>query len=80
MNHDIGWRLVGGGVPLGSVDKRMHSTWPWALHAAADDGAIEHAERSEQGGAVPVVVVHHGLIAFRRDREPGLGAVTTSVQ
>jgi hypothetical protein len=29
-----------------------------ALHAAADHGAVEHAERGEQGGgAVPLVIM-----------------------
>jgi hypothetical protein len=46
------------------------------LHAAADHGAVEHAERGEQGsGAVPFVVVRHGLAAPRLDRQSGLGAV-----
>ena len=37
-----------------------------ALHAAADDGAVEHAERGEQGGrAVPLVIVGHSLTTPR---------------
>jgi hypothetical protein len=47
-----------------------------ALHAAADHRAVEHAERGEQGGgAVPLVIVRHGLAAARLDRQSGLGAV-----
>jgi hypothetical protein len=47
-----------------------------ALHAAADDGAVEHAERGEQGGrAVPLVIVGHGLAAPGFDRQSRLGAV-----
>ena len=38
--------------------------WPVALHAAANYGAVEHAEGGEQrGGAVPLVIVRHGLAA-----------------
>jgi hypothetical protein len=47
-----------------------------ALHTAADDGAVEHAERGEQGGdAVPFVVVCDGMPAAWFDRQSGLGAV-----
>jgi hypothetical protein len=47
-----------------------------ALHAAADHGTVEHAERSEQGrGAVPLIVMRHRLTAARLDRQSGLGAV-----
>ena len=47
-----------------------------ALHAAADHGAVEHAERGEQGGgAVPLVIVRHGLAAPGLDRQSRLGAV-----
>ena len=54
----------------------MNSTWRWHWHAAADDGAVEHAKCREQGGgAVPLVVVRYGLAASGLDRQPGLGAV-----
>ena len=47
-----------------------------ALHAAADDGAVEYAEGGEQGGgAVALVIVRHGVAAPRLDRQPRLGAV-----
>jgi hypothetical protein len=47
-----------------------------ALHAAADDGAVEHAERGEQGGrTVPLVIVGHRLTTPRLDRQPRLSAV-----
>ena len=47
-----------------------------ALHAAADCSAAEHAERGEQGGgAVPLVIVCHGLAAPGLDRQSRLGAV-----
>ena len=47
-----------------------------ALHAAADDGSVEQAERGEQGGgAVAFIVMGHDLTAPRLDRQPGLGAI-----
>jgi hypothetical protein len=47
-----------------------------ALHAAADHRAVEHAERGEQGGgAVPLVIVGHGLAAPGFDRQSRLGAI-----
>ena len=49
---------------------------PVALHAAADDRAVEHVERGEQrGGAVALVVVGHGAGAALLHRQAGLGAV-----
>jgi hypothetical protein len=51
----------------------MNSRCTVTLHAAADDGAVEHAERREQGGgAVPLVIVRHGLAAAGLDRQSGL--------
>ncbi len=47
-----------------------------ALHAAPDDGAVEHAECGEQGrSAVRLVVGRDGLAASGLDRQAGLGAV-----
>ena len=47
-----------------------------ALHAAADHRAVEHAKCGEQGGgAVPFVIVGHGLTASGLDRQPRLAAV-----
>ena len=44
-----------------------------ALH---DHCAVEHAERGEQGrGAVPLVIVRHGLATPRFDRQSRLGAI-----
>ena len=45
-----------------------------ALHAAAGDGAVKDAERGQQGGgAVPLVIVGHGLTTSRLDRQSRLG-------
>ena len=43
-------RLVGGNLALDSVEKADAFDVAVALHAAADDGAVEHAEGGEQGG------------------------------
>ena len=49
---------------------------PMALHVAADDGAIEDVEGSEQrGGTVTLVVVRHRPGAARLHRQPRLGTV-----
>ena len=45
-------RLVGGDLPFDGVEKADEFDMAVALHAAADDGAVEHAERGEQGGRV----------------------------
>jgi hypothetical protein len=69
-------RLVGRKLALKSVEKADEFDMAVALHAAANDGAVEHAKCREQGGgAVPLVVVRHGLAASGLDRQPGLGAV-----
>ena len=47
-----------------------------ALHAAADDAAVEHIEGGEQGGrAMALVVMGHGGALARFERQPGLTAV-----
>jgi hypothetical protein len=49
---------------------------PVALHAAADDLALEHVECGEQcRHAVAPVAVRHGSAAFGLQRQPGLGPV-----
>ena len=68
--------LLAGNLTLDSIEKADEFDVAVALHAAADHGAVEQAERSEQGGgAVPLVVVRHRLAAPRLDRQSGLGAV-----
>src|SRR5215207_4211655 len=49
---------------------------PMALHAAAEDGAVEHVEGGKQGGgAVALVVIGHGAGPALLQRQAGLGAV-----
>ena len=49
---------------------------PMALHVAADDGAVEDVEGSEErGGTVTLVVVRHRPRAPRLHRQPRLGTV-----
>src|SRR5947209_651320 len=69
-------RLASRDLTLDGIEKANEFEMAVALHAAADHGAVEHAERSEKGGgAVPLVVVRHGLAAPGLDRQSGLGAV-----
>ena len=47
-----------------------------ALHSAAGDGAVEHAEGGERGSdAMQLVVERHGLTAPWLGRQAGLGAI-----
>ena len=68
-------------LALDSIEKADEFEMAVALHAAADHGAVEHAERGEQGGgAVPLVIVRHGLAAPGLDRQSRLGAVEEGVR
>ena len=69
-------RPIGRDLALDGIEEANEFEMAVALHAAANHGAIEHAERGEQGGgAVPLVIVCHGLAAPGLDRQSGLGAV-----
>ena len=69
-------QLAGRDFALDGVEKADEFAVAVALHAAAADGAVEHAERGEQGGsAVPLVIVGHGLTTPRLDRQSRLGAI-----
>jgi hypothetical protein len=47
-----------------------------ALHAAADDFALQHVERCEQRSrAVALVVVRHGSVAAGLQGQAGLGPI-----
>src|SRR5215467_2304229 len=62
--------LAGRDLALDRVEKADEFTVAVPLHAAADHCAVEHAQRGEQsGGAVPLVVVCHGLAAPGLDRQ-----------
>jgi hypothetical protein len=68
--------LTAANHALDSVEKADEFDTVVALHAAADDGAVEHAERGKQGGGtVPLVVMRRGLAAPRLNRQSGLGAI-----
>src|ERR1700741_5553598 len=65
-------RLVGSNPALDSVEKADEFDMAGALPAAADDGAVERAEcRELGGGAVPLVVMRHGLAPSGLERQPG---------
>src|ERR1700737_3779705 len=69
-------QLASWDLALDGIEKADEFEVAMALHAAADHRAVEHAKRSEQGGgAVPLVIVRHGLAAPGLDRQSGLGAV-----
>ena len=69
-------RLASRDLALDSIEEADEFEVAVALHAAADHGSVEYAEGGEQGGgAVPLVVVRHGLAASRLDRQSGLSAV-----
>ena len=69
-------QLASRDLALDGIEKADEFEVAVALHAAADHGAVEHAERGEQGGgAVPLVIVRHGLAAPRLDRQSRLGAI-----
>src|SRR5262249_40414634 len=69
-------QLAGGDLALDGIEEADELAVAVALHAAADDAAVEHAERGEQGGrAVPLVIVGHGLTTPRLDRQSWLATV-----
>src|ERR1700730_5515950 len=71
MDQLPGWDLV-----LDGIEETDEFAVAGALHAAANDAAVEHAERGKQGGgAVALVVMRHGLAAAWFDRQPWLSAV-----
>ena len=54
-------RLAGRDLALDGVQKPDELLMPVALHATADDLALQHVEGGEQGGrAVALVIVGHG--------------------
>ena len=46
-------RLVGRDLAFDGIEKADEFEMAVALHAAADDAAVEHAERREQRGGAP---------------------------
>ena len=54
-------RLAGRDLALDGVEEADEVLMPVALHATADDLALQHVEGGEQGGrAVALVIVGHG--------------------
>jgi hypothetical protein len=69
-------RLAGRHSAFYGIEKADEFGVAMALHATADDAAVEHAEGGEQGGgAVPLIIVGHGLAAAWLQGQPGLGTV-----
>src|SRR5215469_16736005 len=68
--------LASRDLGLDRIEKADEFLMPVALHAAADDLAVEHVEGGEQsGGAVALVVMGHRPAPAGFQRQPGLGAV-----
>ena len=69
-------QLACGHLGLDGVEEADELLVAVTLHTAADDAAVDHVERGEQGGgAVPLVVVRHRAAAAALERQAGLGAV-----
>jgi hypothetical protein len=68
--------LAGRHIGVDGIEEADELLMAVALHAAADDLAIEYVERGEQrGGAVALVIVGHSAGAAFLHRQAGLGAV-----
>ena len=71
MDH-LAWR----DDPLDGVEEADQLLMAVALHAAADDGAVENVQCCKQGGgAVALIVVGDGGAAAGLERQPGLGSI-----
>jgi hypothetical protein len=69
-------RLAGRDLALDGVQKPDELLMPVALHATADDLALQHVEGGEQGGrAVALVIVGHGPGPTLLQGQARLGAV-----
>jgi hypothetical protein len=67
---------AGRDVTLEAVEKAREFLVPVALHALADDRAVENVERREQGGrAIADVIERHRAGAPALHRQTGLGSV-----
>src|SRR5262245_66565972 len=66
---------IGRGLLVDQLEKTQEFSVPMARHASADDLAVQHVQRREQGrGAIALIVVRHGAGAALLHRQPGLGA------
>src|SRR4029077_12290137 len=71
MDQLAGWHLT-----LDGIQETDEFAVAEALHATTDHPSVEQAEGGEQsGGAMPFVLVGHGLTASGLDRQTRLGAV-----
>ena len=67
---------LGRGFAVDLVEKADELLMPVAAHALADNLAVEHVERGEQGcRAVALIVMGHRAAAAALHRQPRLGAV-----
>lgn len=67
-------QLAGWYRGLDGVEEADELPVPGAPDAAADDAAVEHVARGEQGGGgVALMVVRHGAAAAASERQAGLG-------
>src|SRR5208337_4573660 len=74
--HDGMHQLASGHLGVDSIEKADELLVPMALHAAADDAALQHIEGGKQrGGAVPDVVVGHGAATSLLQGQSGLSAI-----
>ena len=63
-------------LSLDRVQKADELLMAVALHAAPENGSLQHIERGEQGGgAMPLVIMGHGAGAPLLQRQPRLSAV-----
>jgi hypothetical protein len=68
---------LGRGLAVDLVEEADELLMPVAAHALADDLAVEHVERGEQGRrAVPLMIMGHRAAAAALHRQPRLGAGT----
>src|SRR5690606_12499119 len=68
--------FTGGNMRFDSIKKANELLMAMALHVAADDGPVEHIQRSEQcGGAVALVIMGHGSGAAFLHRQTRLRPV-----
>ena len=76
MDRLVGWRRAFDGI-----EKADEFLMGMALHAAAEDNAIEGVDGGEQGGrAVPLVIVGHGPAFAGLDRQTRLCAIERPVR
>ena len=67
---------LGRSLAVDLVEEADELLMPVTAHALANDLAVEHVERGEQGGCpVPLIIMGHRTAAAALHRQPRLGAV-----